>query len=99
MYDQLFLHSKHNKCKISCDYCLSKRLFFAFHQVAAVETVAEVKAVGSVDSAPPAPAESTAKPPPFKDPTFMVRVCVHLSLNLSSVCSTLTVLSLFVFPF
>ncbi|XP_026226058.1 INO80 complex subunit C [Anabas testudineus] len=40
-------------------------------QITVVETVAEVKAVGSVDSAPPAPAESTAKPPPFKDPTFM----------------------------
>uniref|UniRef100_UPI0037E7A796 INO80 complex subunit C n=1 Tax=Semicossyphus pulcher TaxID=241346 RepID=UPI0037E7A796 len=40
-------------------------------QVAVVEVVAEVKAVGTVDSGPAAPTESTAKPPPFKDPTFM----------------------------
>ncbi|XP_069551629.1 INO80 complex subunit C isoform X1 [Brachyistius frenatus] len=40
------------------------------HQIAAVETVAEVKAVGSADSGPPTTAESTTKPPPFKDPTF-----------------------------
>ncbi|KAM8735913.1 INO80 complex subunit C [Acanthopagrus schlegelii] len=40
-------------------------------QVAAVEPVAEVKAVGTADSAPTAATESTAKPPPFKDPTFM----------------------------
>ncbi|KAK2844529.1 hypothetical protein Q5P01_011188 [Channa striata] len=39
--------------------------------VTAVETGAEVKAVGAVDSGLPAPSESTAKPPPFKDPTFM----------------------------
>ncbi|XP_071326576.1 INO80 complex subunit C isoform X2 [Trachinotus anak] len=40
-------------------------------QITAVETVAEVKAAGSVDSGPTATTESTAKPPPFKDPTFM----------------------------
>ncbi|XP_040899393.1 INO80 complex subunit C [Toxotes jaculatrix] len=41
-------------------------------QLTAAETVSEVKAVGSVDSGPTAAtAESTAKPPPFKDPTFM----------------------------
>ncbi|XP_028983994.1 INO80 complex subunit C isoform X2 [Betta splendens] len=40
-------------------------------QMTAVETVAEVKAVGSLDCAPHAPAESAAKPPPFKDPAFM----------------------------
>ncbi|XP_071326575.1 INO80 complex subunit C isoform X1 [Trachinotus anak] len=39
--------------------------------ITAVETVAEVKAAGSVDSGPTATTESTAKPPPFKDPTFM----------------------------
>uniref|UniRef100_UPI003AAC426E INO80 complex subunit C isoform X1 n=1 Tax=Centroberyx gerrardi TaxID=166262 RepID=UPI003AAC426E len=41
-----------------------------FQQITAVETVAEVKAVGAVDSGPTT-TESTAKPPPFKDPTFM----------------------------
>ncbi|XP_039972783.1 INO80 complex subunit C isoform X2 [Xiphias gladius] len=40
-------------------------------QITAVETVAEVKAVGSVDCGPTATTETTAKPPPFKDPTFM----------------------------
>ncbi|XP_041798785.1 INO80 complex subunit C [Chelmon rostratus] len=40
-------------------------------QVTAVESVAEVKAAGPPDSAPAATTESTAKPPPFKDPTFM----------------------------
>ncbi|KAE8288759.1 INO80 complex subunit C [Larimichthys crocea] len=40
-------------------------------QITAVESVAEVKAVGTADSGPTATAESTAKPPPFKDPTFM----------------------------
>ncbi|TMS11095.1 INO80 complex subunit C [Larimichthys crocea] len=39
--------------------------------ITAVESVAEVKAVGTADSGPTATAESTAKPPPFKDPTFM----------------------------
>lgn len=39
--------------------------------ITAVETVAEVKAVGSIDSGPATVTESTAKPPPFKDPTFM----------------------------
>ncbi|XP_039972782.1 INO80 complex subunit C isoform X1 [Xiphias gladius] len=39
--------------------------------ITAVETVAEVKAVGSVDCGPTATTETTAKPPPFKDPTFM----------------------------
>ncbi|XP_034553717.1 INO80 complex subunit C [Notolabrus celidotus] len=40
-------------------------------QTIAAELVAEVKPVGTVDSAPPVPAEPTAKPPPFKDPIFM----------------------------
>ncbi|XP_058503241.1 INO80 complex subunit C [Solea solea] len=40
-------------------------------QIPAVEIVAEVKAVGSLDSGPTIATESTAKPPPFKDPTFM----------------------------
>ncbi|GAA6220729.1 INO80 complex subunit C isoform X2 [Lates japonicus] len=40
-------------------------------QITAAETVAEVKAVGLVDSGQTATTESTAKPPPFKDPTFM----------------------------
>ncbi|XP_041845194.1 INO80 complex subunit C [Melanotaenia boesemani] len=39
-------------------------------QVTAVEMVAEVKAVGSIDSGSTS-TESTAKPPPFKDYTFM----------------------------
>lgn len=40
-------------------------------QVPVVETVVDVKPVGIVDSGPFPPPESTAKPPPFKDPTFM----------------------------
>ncbi|XP_035528972.1 INO80 complex subunit C [Morone saxatilis] len=40
-------------------------------QITGVEAVAEVKAVGTADSAATATTESTAKPPPFKDPTFM----------------------------
>lgn len=55
-----------------------------FHQITAVESVAEVKAVGTVDSGPAATTESTAKPPPFKDPSFMVSVGVHLGLSLSA---------------
>ncbi|KAM3873198.1 INO80 complex subunit C [Diretmus argenteus] len=39
-------------------------------QVTAVETVAEVKTVGIVDSGTTT-TDCTAKPPPFKDPTFM----------------------------
>ncbi|XP_060906530.1 INO80 complex subunit C [Labrus mixtus] len=39
-------------------------------QVAAEETVTEVKTTGAVDSSPAVPTESTAKPPPFKDPAF-----------------------------
>ncbi|KAM4580862.1 INO80 complex subunit C [Odontesthes bonariensis] len=38
--------------------------------ITAVETVAECKAAGPVDSGPTC-TESTAKPPPFKDHTFM----------------------------
>ncbi|XP_003450978.1 INO80 complex subunit C isoform X1 [Oreochromis niloticus] len=42
------------------------------HQMTTVETVAEVKAVGSADSGPTSTiTESTVKPPPFKDHTFM----------------------------
>ncbi|XP_023258840.1 INO80 complex subunit C [Seriola lalandi dorsalis] len=40
-------------------------------QMTVVETVSEVKPAGSVDSGPTATTESTAKPPPFKDPSFM----------------------------
>ncbi|XP_047213244.1 INO80 complex subunit C isoform X2 [Girardinichthys multiradiatus] len=39
-------------------------------QITAVETVAEMKMVGSVDSTPTT-MESAAKPPPFKDNMFM----------------------------
>ncbi|XP_076592325.1 INO80 complex subunit C isoform X2 [Chaetodon auriga] len=39
--------------------------------ITAVESVAEVKALGPADSGPAATTESTAKPPPFKDPAFM----------------------------
>lgn len=51
-----------------------------------METVAEVKAVGSLDSGQTVTSEPAAKPPPFKDPTFMVSVCVQTRLNLSA-CS------------
>lgn len=40
-------------------------------QVMAAETVAEVKAAGTGDNFATATTESTAKPPPFKDPKFM----------------------------
>lgn len=41
-------------------------------QMTVVETVAEVKAAASVDSCgPTTTTESTVKPPPFKDPSFM----------------------------
>ncbi|KAF7656840.1 hypothetical protein LDENG_00035530 [Lucifuga dentata] len=40
-------------------------------QITAGESVAEMKPVGSVDCGPTTSTESTAKPPPFKDPTFM----------------------------
>ncbi|KAM7420718.1 hypothetical protein PAMA_015105 [Pampus argenteus] len=40
-------------------------------QITAVDTVAEVKAAGSIDSAPTTTTESSAKPPPFKDPAFL----------------------------
>ncbi|KAM4601503.1 INO80 complex subunit C isoform 1-T2 [Polymixia lowei] len=39
-------------------------------QMVAVETVAEVKAVATADCGPTT-TDSTAKPPPFKDPAFM----------------------------
>ncbi|XP_078027643.1 INO80 complex subunit C [Epinephelus lanceolatus] len=40
-------------------------------QITAVESVAEVKPVGTADCGPATIAEPPAKPPPFKDPTFM----------------------------
>ncbi|XP_049902412.1 INO80 complex subunit C [Epinephelus moara] len=40
-------------------------------QITAVESVAEVKPMGTADCGPAAITEPTAKPPPFKDPTFM----------------------------
>ncbi|KAF3839799.1 hypothetical protein F7725_018516 [Dissostichus mawsoni] len=39
--------------------------------ITAAESVAEVKAVGTVEIAPNVLSESTAKPPPFKDPAFV----------------------------
>lgn len=56
------------------------------YQMTTVETVAEVKAVGSADSGPTSTiTESTVKPPPFKDHTFMVGA--YVCMNLSSSCS------------
>lgn len=46
-----------------------------FHQITAGEIVAEMKPVGPVESGPTSSTESSVKPPPFKDPTFMVSVC------------------------
>ncbi|XP_059194575.1 INO80 complex subunit C [Centropristis striata] len=40
-------------------------------QIMAVESVVEVKTVGTMDCGPAASSESTAKPPPFKEPTFL----------------------------
>lgn len=45
--------------------------FFMFQQITVVESVAE----GTADSVPTVNTESTAKPPPFKDPAFMVTDC------------------------
>lgn len=66
---------------------------FMLHQITAAESVAEVKAVGTVEIAPNVPSESTAKPPPFKDPAFVVSVCVHVGLS-SSAAEALPSLSL-----
>lgn len=46
-------------------------LFLMFQQITVVELMAE----GMADSGPPVNTESTAKPPPFKDPAFMVTDC------------------------
>lgn len=46
-------------------------LSFMFDQITVVESVAE----GTADSGPTVSTESTAKPPPFKDPAFMVTGC------------------------
>ncbi|XP_068180285.1 INO80 complex subunit C [Antennarius striatus] len=40
-------------------------------QLTAMELVSEMKAVGTADNSLTATTESTAKPPPFKDPAFM----------------------------
>lgn len=53
-------------------------IFWYSPQNTAVELMAEVKALGSTDSGQTASMESTAKPPPFKDPTFMVTLFVRL---------------------
>lgn len=45
-----------------------------------------MKAVGTVDSGPTAITESTTKPPPFKDPTFMVSVCDHVDFKFICFC-------------
>lgn len=42
-----------------------------------MDALADVKAAGSADSGPNI-TESAAKPPPFKDHTFLVRVCNNL---------------------
>ncbi|XP_031708384.1 INO80 complex subunit C isoform X1 [Anarrhichthys ocellatus] len=55
-------------------------------QITAVELVPEVKPVGTVDCGPAAITESTAKPPPFKDPTFMVNVCFQLGFSCICFC-------------
>lgn len=46
-------------------------LSFMFQITTVVESVAE----GTADSGPTVNTESTAKPPPFKDPAFMVTGC------------------------
>lgn len=50
---------------------LLNTLFLTFQQITVVESVAE----GTADSGPTLNTESTAKPPPFKDPAFMVTDC------------------------
>lgn len=63
--------------------CLKRCCLSCFHQITAVESMPEMKAVGTADSGPTATTESTAKPPPFKDPTFMVTVRVHMCPGVS----------------
>lgn len=58
--------------KVRSGGCLCD-VVFVFHQIAAVvESVPEVKPVAAADCGPTGITESTAKPPPFKDPAFMV---------------------------
>ncbi|KAM6994292.1 INO80 complex subunit C [Tautogolabrus adspersus] len=64
--------SKKKKGQLTTTPTSQTQLCSICHQVtAAVESVTEVKATGTIDSSPTVPTESTAKPPPFKDPTFM----------------------------
>ena len=89
----LCLPSKHlyqEQCQIKCvrNCCLM------FHQITVVETVAEVKAAASVEIVPTPTTEPTAKPPPFKAPSFTVSV--HLGLGLpASIASQSVYLLLF----
>lgn len=76
-------------CLLSC--CLP-----CFHQITAVDTLTEMKAAGTPDSGPTATTESTSKPPPFKDPTFMVTFRVQVYLDVPASIAVLTVLT-FVF--
>ncbi|XP_037309881.2 INO80 complex subunit C [Pungitius pungitius] len=57
--------SKKKKCQLTAAPTAQAQI------TAVVESVPEVKPVATVDCGPTAIAESTAKPPPFKDPAFM----------------------------
>lgn len=70
----------HVKYKLKCAVYVTE----VPHQMTTVEMVTEVKAVGSLDSGPTTTTESTVKPPPFKDHTFMVSACVCVSLTLAA---------------
>lgn len=76
--------------------CLLSFCFPHFHQITAVDTVAEVKAAGTPDSGPTATTESTSKPPPFKDPTFMVTFRVQMYPDVQA---SVAVLTIFTFVF
>lgn len=61
---------------IQYETCLCRLvLSFTSLQITALESMAEAKAAGTADNGPTATTESTAKPPPFKDPVFMVSIC------------------------
>lgn len=80
--------------------CLKVLLSSVNKQAAAVvDTVAEVKAAGAADNGQTAPTENTAKPPPFKDPNFMVTIyflqrCIFILILLLFSLFLTTVLAL-----
>lgn len=70
------------------------------NQMSAAEVVTDMKAFGLVDSSPltsiSTSTESTAKPPPFKDPSFMVSECHFRRSPAVWFCGLM--LTMFMFP-